>query len=89
MKSIKKGNVDTDIVFEIMKKIADKEEFNKVVLVSGDGDYFKMVKYLIEKGKFLKLLAPCEKRMSSLYLGLEGGYFAFLDRRDVVKKISK
>ena len=39
MSSIKKGNVDTDIVFTVMKKIAEKEKFDKVILVSGDGDY--------------------------------------------------
>lgn len=89
MKSIKKGNVDTDIVFEVMKKIAEKEDFDKAILVSGDGDYFKMVNYLIEKDKFLKLLAPCEHRMSSLYLNLSGGFCAFLDRKEVVKKIGK
>jgi uncharacterized LabA/DUF88 family protein len=34
-KGLKKGNVDTDIVFEIMKSLIEKD-FNKVVLVSGD-----------------------------------------------------
>lgn len=49
MTAHKKGNVDTDIVFTIMSKIADCEKFDKVVLVSGDGDYFQMVNYLIDK----------------------------------------
>jgi len=71
MKSLKKGNVDTDIVFNIMRKIADQEDFDKVVLVSGDGDYFRMVQYLIGKDKFGRLLAPNEDRMSSLYKTLE------------------
>jgi len=35
----KKGNVDSDIILHIMKKLYYKEPFNKVVLVSGDGDY--------------------------------------------------
>jgi len=30
----KKGNVDVDIVFEIMKKIIEKDVFDKIVLVS-------------------------------------------------------
>ena len=40
-KSTKKGNVDTDIVFEIMKNLIDNKRFDKVVIVSGDGDYKK------------------------------------------------
>ncbi|MDR0957242.1 MAG: NYN domain-containing protein [Candidatus Nomurabacteria bacterium] len=56
--SKKKGNVDTDIVFLIMKKLVKKESFDKIILVSGDGDYWRMVDFLIEEKKFGKLLAP-------------------------------
>ena len=45
----KKGNVDSDIVFEIMKNLIDNKSFDKIVLVSGDGDYKKLVDYLIKK----------------------------------------
>ena len=48
----KKGNVDTDIVFNIMKKIYKKEKFDKIVLVSGDGDYKMLVDFLIEEDRF-------------------------------------
>lgn len=41
MKSAKKGNVDTEIVFDCMKRLYKQENFNKVVLVSGDGDYYR------------------------------------------------
>src|SRR3989338_5718849 len=39
MMSKKKGNVDTDIVFDIMKRMYKKEPFDKIVLIAGDGDY--------------------------------------------------
>lgn len=42
--------------FEIMKKIAENEKFDKIVIVSGDGDYIKLVKYLIEKDLLKKIL---------------------------------
>lgn len=87
MKSTKKGNVDTNIVFITMRKVADNEDFDKVILVSGDGDYFKMVQYLIEKSKFGRLLAPNERYMSSLYKTLEPKYYAFLNRSEVRQKI--
>lgn len=66
MKGKKKGNVDVDIVFEIMKRIIEEKDFDKIVLVSGDGDYIKMVKYLIEKNILKKILFP-NKQYSSLY----------------------
>ena len=43
IKSRKKGNVDTDIVFQILFDSFYDDEFDKIILVSGDGDYFKTV----------------------------------------------
>ena len=75
----KKGNVDTDIVFEIMKNLLDNESFNKVVLVSGDGDYKKLVEYLILKDKFRKILFPNKKFASSLYKKLGSEFYDYLE----------
>jgi uncharacterized LabA/DUF88 family protein len=74
----KKGNVDTDIVFEIMKSLVDDIRMDKVILVSGDGDYKKLVDYLISKDKFLKILFPSEKFASSLYKHLGTEKFDYL-----------
>ena len=75
----KKGNVDTDIVFEVMKSLIDNDEFNKIVLVSGDGDYKKLVDYLINKNKFEKILFPNREFASSLYKSLGSEYYDYLD----------
>ncbi|PID84463.1 hypothetical protein CSB09_00890 [Candidatus Gracilibacteria bacterium] len=61
----KKGNVDTDIVFEMMRHYAENN-CDGIVLVSGDGDYIKPVKYFIQKKKLKKILFPSNK-YSSLY----------------------
>ena len=42
MAGTKKGNVDTDIVFEMMKRLVEPAEDEKLILVSGDGDYKKL-----------------------------------------------
>ena len=85
----KKGNVDTDIVFHIMKKLYQKEPFNKIVLVSGDGDYKLMVDFLIEENRFEKVLFPDQKRASSLYKKIDLRYRADLNEENVRKKIGK
>ena len=78
--SKKKGNVDTDIVFEIMKKLLEEgEEFDKIVIVSGDGDYKKLVSYLVSKDRFEKILFPNKKFASSLYKELGSEIFDYLD----------
>jgi uncharacterized LabA/DUF88 family protein len=85
-KGNKKGNVDTDIVFEIMKSIIEKS-YNKIILVSGDGDYKKVVDYLIKKNKFQKILFPNMKFASSLYKKLTNAYFAHLGIQATKNKI--
>lgn len=74
----KKGNVDADIVFEIMKNMIDNKNFEKIVLVSGDGDYKKLVEYLISKNKFSKILFPNKKFASSLYKKLGSEFYDYL-----------
>lgn len=79
LKAHKKGNVDTDIVFEIMKNLIDNKNFSKIVLISGDGDYKKLVDYLIKKGKFYKILFPNKKFASSLYKKLGSEFYDYIE----------
>ncbi len=85
MISKKKGNVDVDIVFDIMRKMYKQEKFNKIILVSGDGDYKMLVDFLIEENKFEKILFPNKKFASSLYKDITAKYYAYLD--DIRNKI--
>lgn len=85
----KKGNVDSDIIFQIMKKLYRQENFNKIILVSGDGDYKQLVDFLIEENRFEKILFPDRKYRSSLYKKLSNHYFAYLDDADIKSKIEK
>jgi catechol 2,3-dioxygenase-like lactoylglutathione lyase family enzyme len=78
MISKKKGNVDGDIIFEIMKNIFDNPHFHKAVIVSGDGDYKKIINYLIKKDKFEKILFPNSKYASSLFFYLKAKSFDYL-----------
>lgn len=83
----KKGNVDCDIVFGVMKKILDNSLVGKVVLVSGDGDYKKMVDFLIKENLLKKILFPNREFASSLYKKIGGSYYAYLEDEDVKSKI--
>ncbi len=86
MKGKKKWNVDVDICFEMMRSVCEEEEFDHIVLVTGDGDYIKPVKYLIEKWRFKKILFP-NKMYSSLYRQLQDRYSITLSVPDIKKKI--
>ncbi|MCX6757772.1 MAG: NYN domain-containing protein [Candidatus Nomurabacteria bacterium] len=84
----KKGNVDTDVVFEMMRSLINENQMSKIVLVSGDGDYKKVVDYLIKKDKFLKILFP-NNRYSSLYKEITVKYFDKLCDEHVRSKIEQ
>jgi uncharacterized LabA/DUF88 family protein len=85
----KKGNVDSDIIFDVMRRIYKQEQFNKIVLVSGDGDYKRLVDFLIEEKRFKKILFPDSDNRSSLYNSIGGEYFSSLSEKDIQRKIKK
>ena len=85
----KKGNVDSDIIFSAMKRLYKKEEFDKIVLVSGDGDYKALVDFLIEENHFEKILFPNRRFRSSLYKQISNKYFVCLDDADIKAKIAR
>jgi uncharacterized LabA/DUF88 family protein len=89
MTGSKKGNVDTDIVFEMMKNLIENTNFDKMVLVSGDGDYKKTVDYLITKNKFERILFPNGRKASSLYNYLDNKFTLSIDRQTVRKFLEK
>ena len=86
MKGKKKWNVDVDIVFEVMRRLKDENDFDKVLLVTGDGDYIKLVNYLIEQKLLKKILFPNNK-YSSLYKRIKNVYWMNLWDERVKKMI--
>lgn len=88
LKGSKKGNVDSDIVFSVMKKLVEKEKFGKIFIVSGDGDYKKLVDFLVKRECFGKMLFPNKKFASSLFMSLGGEHFDYLDEKNVRAKIA-
>lgn len=58
-----KGNIDAELVLWAMKEISN---YDKAIIVSGDGDFYCLVEYLESKGRLSQLLAP-SGHYSSLY----------------------
>ena len=50
-----KGNIDADLVLHVMKEFRN---YDKAVIVSGDGDFYTLIEHLDQQGKLLKLLTP-------------------------------
>jgi uncharacterized LabA/DUF88 family protein len=58
-----KGNVDAELVLHTMFEYPN---FDKALIVSGDGDFYCLVDYLKRKDKLLNLMIPNKNRYSSL-----------------------
>ena len=58
-----KGNVDAELVLHTM---IEYDNYDKALIVTGDGDFYCLVDYLIKKNKLLKLMIPNQYSFSSL-----------------------
>ena len=58
-----KGNVDAELVLHAM---VEYPNYDKALIISGDGDFYCLVDYLKRKDKVLKLMIPNRNRYSSL-----------------------
>ncbi|MCX6785740.1 MAG: NYN domain-containing protein [Candidatus Komeilibacteria bacterium] len=61
--TVVKGNVDADLVLQAMM---DLKEYDKAVIVSSDGDFYSLVRYLKEQDKLELVLSPNRDKCSSL-----------------------
>ncbi|MEK7208445.1 MAG: NYN domain-containing protein [Patescibacteria group bacterium] len=58
-----KGNVDADLVLQAM---IDYPKFNGAIIVSSDGDFYSLVKYLYDNKKLKFAMSPYVKTCSTL-----------------------
>ena len=70
-----KGNVDAELVLHTM---IEWNNYDKAVLVTGDGDFHCLVEHLKNKNKLEKLLIPSREKYSAL-LRKFAGEMAFMD----------
>ena len=71
-----KGNCDAELVLQAM---IDIQNYEKAVIVSGDGDFHCLIKYLREKNKLKTVLAPNFQSYSGLIKKAAGSCLAFMN----------
>lgn len=59
-----KGNVDAELVLHTM---IEYPNYDKALIVTGDGDFYCLVDYLIKQDKLLNLMIPNRNQYSSLF----------------------
>ena len=71
-----KGNVDAELVLQAM---IEYPNYEKALVITGDGDFYCLVKHLREKDKLLTVLIPNSKKYSGLLKKSAGSNLAFMN----------
>lgn len=62
-RTIIKGNVDAEL---ILRAMIEYPRYDRAVIVSGDGDFYCLIEYLLKKNKLKRLLVPNRLKYSAL-----------------------
>jgi uncharacterized LabA/DUF88 family protein len=73
-----KGNCDADLVLRAVRDVFEIP-FEKAILVSSDGDYDGLVKFLLEKRKMEVILSPAKKEKCSILLKRTNARIAYIN----------
>jgi uncharacterized LabA/DUF88 family protein len=73
-----KGNCDADLVLKVMQDTYENI-FNKAVIVSSDGDYAGLIKFLLEKNKLEAILSPAKVQKCSILLKRTSAVISYID----------
>ena len=72
-----KGNCDADLVLQAARDTYENK-FSKAILVSSDGDYAGLIKFLKENDKIRIILSPHPENLCSILLKRTGVPIAYL-----------
>ena len=76
-----KGNVDAELVLQAM---IEYPNYDKAVIVTGDGDFLCLADYLVKQDKLSAVLIPDQRRYSALLKRInrpDKKYLAFLSEQ--------
>lgn len=72
-----KGNCDAELVLQATRDVYENK-FDRAVIVTSDGDYSGLVKFLQEKRKLLVILSPANKEKCSILLKRTGAKITYI-----------
>ncbi|OWK26760.1 MAG: hypothetical protein US76_03500 [Parcubacteria group bacterium GW2011_GWA2_38_13b] len=78
----RKANCDVDMAFHLMK---EKDNFDRVVVLSGDGDFLPVLKYLREKGKKVIILGRGKRTAKEIRQFADANFRDFEYLRELIK----
>ena len=87
LNGIIKGNIDAELVLHSAK--IEYENYDKAIVISGDGDFYCLIEDMYREDRLYKLLIPNSKSESRLLKKFQN-YKVFLNReRNLLEKIGR
>ena len=83
-----KGNCDADLVLQVARDVYENK-FDRAIIVSSDGDYASLVKFVKERGKLKIILSPHRKDLCSILLKRTDASIAYLHDQKSILQIRK
>jgi uncharacterized LabA/DUF88 family protein len=81
-----KGNCDADLVLQATRDAYEKN-MERAVLVSSDGDYAELVKFLQNRNQFEVILSPSKKEKCSILLKRTNAPISYInDQQSILKR---
>lgn len=78
-----KGNCDADLVLRVTRDAYEKA-YEKAIIVSSDGDYAGLVKFLEERGQMKTILSPAVEKKCSVLLKRTGVRISYLNDQQAI-----
>ena len=79
-----KGNVDADLVLQTM---IDYPNYDRAIIVSSDGDFYSLARYLYDNKKLVAVLSPNREKCSSLLRKSAKDKMVYMDQLE--RKLAK
>lgn len=83
-----KGNCDAELVLQATRDTYENK-FNKAIIVSSDGDYSGLVKFLKERDKIKTILSPHNKDLCSILLKRTNVPIAYIKEQRLILQTQK
>jgi uncharacterized LabA/DUF88 family protein len=79
----RKGNIDVELTMQVLFEL---NNFDKAIIVSGDGDFHSLIKYLKGKDKFKMCISVLSDKTSIIIKKITAGSIVFMS--ELEKRIS-
>jgi hypothetical protein len=83
-----KGNCDADLVLKVMQDTYENA-FTRAVIVTSDGDYAGLVKFLLERNKLEIVLSPAKVKKCSILIKRTGTRISYLNDQHSILSAQK